>query len=342
MKDVSDKSRKTERNFHLIPLETKRSGQIIIGLRFWKWLLSALNQRKLWILILVVVVSLGGAMYELLRPKQAHMSADVVTEYAAISLPKGQRLPSGLPSEGHVIGAGIPRCHKENQIRWFNGVLQHNVRLTLIAREISDTVTIRMESTDAQAQLGTVNCSGNSTPMQGAVIVASDDKALNIVGYGMLTLGEVPRETGELGSSSILSGTIEVYALSFPMRSGFLLTSRKLMLGDSIRMMADEKGTKDAESAFFIRKNNKSNTLRVAAHANAHHVQIQRIGSAKGYATNLAPSPLARLQAQSEWVLGAGLLAGLLAMASLIMNWWEIRKIVRLLKLNNKRKRTKQ
>lgn len=246
-----------------------------------------------------------------LMPQQARFTIDASSEIAMVVVPSGQPLPKWgslklLPAE--EFGKLVSACSDARVT--LHESLPKPVRIIFF--QVESALLATFEIRDPKG-LGTLKCSDGrifSAPSYMTTRWEDDIQTpVSLTFAGSLQLGaEVPE--GVSNARLLRSGILTSQAISWPFRSGKIVTSAPLLMGDKVTIAANDKGT-EAMSFGTIRLENGA--LHIVSQAVGRQALVVRFGQERSEPFVIAPTIIERVQAQAEWAL-------LLLVATLLLN----------------------
>lgn len=287
------------------------------------WLATRSQLHLFWAVVAVDSLLITILLLFWLIPQQARFAIVATTEAISIRVPGGQPAPRWgtlplyvpPPPPGVAPDPGTEGCVPPSLE--LAEIFPRPVDMALMRREGALEVTFNGHG----QSLGRLRCPGRgdvSAPSFAVVrfpVDASPSPTLRFSGEL-----EIGREVKAGGRSALLlqEGVLTVEAESRPFRSGKVSSETKLNLGDSVRFFAGA-GDRPAISHGIVRA--QDGVLRIVAHATAEEATVLRPGQETSLPVSIAPTFLARVQAQAEWaillIIGTLVLNMLSALASL-------------------------
>ena len=172
----------------------------------------------------------------------------------------------------------------------------------------------------AAGALGRVKCGDVERPADRHLVIdftADQARRLTLPIRGKLTVGQDVRFDMS-GQPILLDGIVLAEASSAPFRTGRFSSETRLFAGDRVIFTRGD-GKTPVSSSGFLRM--KDGAIGVVAHANAAEAQVIHVGQTESRPESVAPSFLAKVQAQSQWAVLLIVLAILLHMLSALRDY---------------------
>jgi hypothetical protein len=180
---------------------------------------------------------------------------------------------------------------------------------------------LTIEFLDAKpGALGEIRCEGARHPAGAHLILgltADQARRLTLPVHGQLTVGrDVSFDLNE--QPILLDGKVYAEASSAPFRTGRFSSETRLFAGDRV-ILTRADGETQVSSWGFLRT--IDGAIGVVAHASAAEAQVIHVGQTKTGSESVAPSFLAKVQAQSQWAVILIMVAILLHMFSALRDY---------------------
>jgi len=261
-------------------------------------------------LIAADITLAAGLMIALAAPRSATFSIDARTEYLVFEVAAGPieetlaNLPVDLDRTGRLWSGDpsvtLPRC-RDARLE-MSSAAASSARYTV--RSMAEgPPEVQVSLVDEAASLGALVCPGGAivpAPSRVSLLLAGERPRL--VFRGPLTVGALPPDA-QLNPPLLQSGSLSVTTTAAPFANGSATQSRSLGLADEVTFVDAHGKPATAHGVIAI----DGGVLHVVAYALASEARVLRPGLSRERALVVAPTMWARVQAQSDWPLIAGL-----------------------------------
>jgi len=245
-----------------------------------------------------------------LVPQRARFAIDARTEIAELIIPGGTVAPEWGDLPVDVPGPDVALDPDETVLRKCrNPKLQFARAFTGPVRVIvtSGQRAMLLHIDGNRHSPGQLACDGggslDSPSRVDVSLPVTDGRTMSLRFAGQLVVGDEVRP-GERAPRLLRSGSVTTEAESWPFDSGKVSSRTDLALGDTIKTIADGHDT-PATIFGLIRLDDdpqtKDDVLHVVGYADAKDVLVLRPGQGGSIPLAIAPTFIARVQAQAEW-----------------------------------------